>query len=172
MKRILFLSIILALAAANVVEAKRNKPSKAKVSQQQEVVAASQNGESAKTAQNDTPTSIDNTPVVAQAQIMPTFMGGDLMTFRNWVQSRLKYPVAAQRNGIQGTVMVCFVVEIDGSLSEIKILQSPDPSLSQEVMRVVKSAPNKWKPGRQNGEKVRVRMVAPFSFRTRQQNVW
>lgn len=161
MKRILFLSIILALAAANVVEAKRNKPSKAKVSQQQEVVESS-----AQPTQ-----SIDTQPAkdkpLMKVEITPTFMGGDLMTFRNWVQNRLQYPAAAQRNGIQGTVMVCFVVETDGCLSEIKILQSPDPSLSQEVMRVVKSAPNKWKPGRQNGKVVRVRMVVPFSFRRR-----
>lgn len=161
MTRKLFLMLLLVLTATTVAMAKKDRPRKAKASQQQEVVESS-----AQPTQ-----SIDTQPAkdkpLMKVEIMPTFMGGDLMIFRNWVQSRLQYPAVAQRNGIQGTVMVCFVVEIDGSLSEIKILQSPDPSLSQEVMRVVKSAPNKWKPGRQNGNVVRVRMVVPFSFRRR-----
>lgn len=75
---------------------------------------------------------------------MPTFHGGDLNQFRNWVQGKLRYPQIAQ-NGISGRVIMSFVIERDGTLTNIEILQSPDRSLSEEATRVVKSSP-KWEP--------------------------
>lgn len=95
---------------------------------------------------------------------MPGFGSGDLMEFRNWVNGRIKYPSDAADNRIEGLVSVEFVVETDGSLSNIKVLQSPDKSLSDEVVRVVRQSP-KWEPGRQNRHAVRVKLTLPIQFK-------
>ena len=98
-----------------------------------------------------------------KVQQMPTFQGGDLNTFRNWVQAQLKYPAEAKEKGIQGRVIFSFVVEKDGSLSSFDALQSPDKLLVDEVERVFKLSP-KWEPGKQNGEVVRVKYTVPIYF--------
>ncbi len=98
------------------------------------------------------------------AEEMPTFQGGDLNVFRNWVQGQLKYPIIAQENGISGQVTVTFVIERDGSLTNIQVLQSPDRSLSEETIRVLKESP-KWTPGKQRNTPVRVRYNLPVIFR-------
>ena len=94
---------------------------------------------------------------------MPSFPGGQgaLMSF---LSSNIKYPVVAQENGVQGRVIVGFVVEKDGSISDVKVMRSVDPSLDREAQRVVKSMP-KWKPGKQNGSAVRVKYTVPVVFR-------
>ena len=89
---------------------------------------------------------------------------GDLNTFRAWVQKNIKYPAEAFRNGEQGCVVLSFVVEKDGSVSNIQILQTPGKAFSEETRRVVAASP-KWKPGEQRGEKVRVRYTLPVDFR-------
>ena len=89
---------------------------------------------------------------------------GDLNTFRTWVQANVKYPAEAFRNGEQGRVVLSFVVEKDGSVSNIQILQTPGKAFSEETRRVVAASP-KWKPGEQRGEKVRVRYTLPVDFR-------
>ena len=94
---------------------------------------------------------------------MPTFMGGDLNTFRKWVQERIKYPQIAQENGITGRVVLSFVVEKDGSLTNIQVLQSPDRSLGEEASRVLATSP-KWEPGQQSSQKVRVKYTLPVMF--------
>ena len=95
---------------------------------------------------------------------MPSFQGGDLMTFRNWVQGRVKYPQFAQENGISGRVLLTFIVEKDGSVSNIQVLQAPDRSLSEEAVRVLQQSP-RWTPGKQRGEAVRVKYTLPVDFR-------
>ena len=94
---------------------------------------------------------------------MPSFPGGNgaLMSF---LSSNIKYPVVAQENGVQGRVIVSFVVERDGSITDVKVARSVDPSLDREAQRVVKSMP-KWKPGKQNGSAVRVKYTVPVVFR-------
>ena len=94
---------------------------------------------------------------------MPSFPGGQgaLMSF---LSSNIKYPVVAQENGVQGRVIVGFVVEKDGSISDVKVMRSVDPSLDREAQRVVKAMP-KWKPGKQNGSAVRVKYTVPVVFR-------
>ena len=94
---------------------------------------------------------------------MPSFPGGQgaLMAF---LSSHIKYPVVAQENGVQGRVIVGFVVERDGSITDVKIMRSVDPSLDREAQRVVKAMP-KWKPGKQNGSAVRVKYTVPVVFR-------
>lgn len=94
---------------------------------------------------------------------MPTFRGGDLNTFRNWVQGRLRYPQIAQENGISGRVTLSFVVERDGTVTNIQILQSPDRSLAEEATRVVGNSP-KWEPGMQSNRPVRVKYTLPVVF--------
>ena len=94
---------------------------------------------------------------------MPSFPGGQgaLMSFLN---SNIKYPVVAQENGVQGRVIVGFVVERDGSITDVKVMRSVDPSLDREAQRVVKAMP-RWKPGKQNGSAVRVKYTVPVVFR-------
>ena len=94
---------------------------------------------------------------------MPSFPGGQgaLMSF---LSSNIKYPVVAQENGVQGRVIVGFVVEKDGSITDVKVMRSVDPSLDREAQRVVKAMP-KWKPGKQNGSAVRVKYTVPVVFR-------
>lgn len=94
---------------------------------------------------------------------MPSFRGGDLNDFRNWVSTRLRYPKIAEENGVQGKVILQFVVERDGTLSHIEVLSSPDRSLSEEAVRVVESSP-KWTPGKQRGSAVRVKYTLPVDF--------
>ncbi len=99
-----------------------------------------------------------------RAETMPTFQGGDLYTFRNWVQSRLKYPQIAAENGISGTVNLKFVIERDGTLTNIEILRTPDRSLADEAIRVLKQSP-KWTPGMQRNKPVRVAYTLPVVFK-------
>ncbi len=76
----------------------------------------------------------------------------------------IKYPVVAEENGVQGRVVVTFVVERDGSITDVKVVKSVDPSLDKEAQRVVKSMPH-WIPGKQNGSAVRVKYTVPVTFR-------
>jgi protein TonB len=98
------------------------------------------------------------------AETMPSFQGGDLNTFRTWVQSRLVYPRMAQENNVQGRVILKFVIERDGSLSNIEEMASPDKSLTDEAIRILKQSP-KWSPGKQRNRAVRVAYVLPIEFR-------
>ena len=105
----------------------------------------------------------DDAPFII-AEEMPKFQGGDLMKFRSWVQGKLKYPQIAQENGISGKVTLTFVIERDGSLTNIQVMQSPDRSLADEAVRVLQSSP-KWTPGKQRNSPVRVRYTLPVDFR-------
>ena len=104
----------------------------------------------------------DDTPLLF-VEDMPSFQGGDLNKFRNWVQSRLKYPAIAQENNIQGKVTLSFVIEKDGTLTHIEVLQSPDRSLSEEASRILAQSP-KWTPGKQRNIPVRVKYILPVDF--------
>lgn len=95
---------------------------------------------------------------------MPTFQEGDIIAFQSWLHERLRYPQAAQERGISGVVLVSFIVETDGSMSEITVMRSPDQSLSDEVLRLFNLAP-KWQPGKHYGEAVRVKYSIPIMFR-------
>ncbi len=94
---------------------------------------------------------------------MPSFPGGN-GALMSYLSSNVKYPVVAQENGVQGRVQISFVVEKDGSISDVRVARSVDPSLDKEAMRVVKSMP-RWNPGRQNGQNVRVKYTVPVLFR-------
>ena len=102
--------------------------------------------------------------IFVTAEEMPTFQGGDLSKFRNWVQSNVKYPQIALENGIQGNVVIKFVVEKDGKLSNIQVLQSPDKTLADAAVQVLQKSP-KWKPGKQRNKPVPVTYTLPVSFK-------
>lgn len=98
------------------------------------------------------------------AEEMPSFQGGDINVFRKWVQDNVRFPQIALENGIQGTVVIAFVVERDGTLTILEVLASPDRSLTDEAVRVLKQSP-KWTPGKQRNQAVRVRYNLPVVFR-------
>lgn len=93
----------------------------------------------------------------------PLFPGGPAALMK-YLSENTKYPVVAQENGVQGRVTVQFVVEKDGSISDVHVLRGVDPSLDKEAVRVVKSMP-RWTPGKQNGSAVRVKYQVPVTFR-------
>ncbi|MFI3269822.1 MAG: TonB family protein [Rikenellaceae bacterium] len=97
------------------------------------------------------------------AETMPSFNGGDLGTFRKWVMERIQYPQIAAENGISGRVIVTFVIEKDGSLTNIEVLLTPDRSLSDEASRILKMSP-KWTPAMQRNQPVRLKFTLPVEF--------
>ena len=103
-----------------------------------------------------------STKVYDAVDEMPSFPGGlnGLMTF---LAQNMVYPVTAQENGVQGRVTVSFVVETDGSITDVKVARSVDPFLDREAMRIVKAMP-KWTPGKKDGKPVRVKYTVPMVF--------
>lgn len=81
-----------------------------------------------------------------------------------YLSNTIQYPVVAEKNGVQGRVIVTFVVERDGSITDVKVVKSVAPSLDREAVRVVSSMP-KWTPGKQKGDAVRVKYTMPVTFR-------
>ena len=94
---------------------------------------------------------------------MPAYPGGDVKLME-FVAKNIKYPQIARETGIQGRVFVGFVVEPDGSVSNVKVLRGIGGGCDEEAMRVVKSMP-KWKPGKQRGKAVRVSYMLPVNFK-------
>ena len=105
----------------------------------------------------------EETKVFDVVEQMPSFPGGDAALMK-FLSEHIKYPVVAEENGIQGRVIATFVVERDGSITDVKVIKSVDPSLDKEAIRVLKSMP-KWIPGKQNGSAVRVKYTVPVTFR-------
>ena len=99
-----------------------------------------------------------------KVEIMPSFMGGDLNTFRTWFSGEFKIPAVAAENGIQGKVVMKFVIEKDGSIGGIEFLQSPDKVYEDEARRVLMKSP-RWTPGRQRDQVVRVFYILPIDCR-------
>lgn len=97
------------------------------------------------------------------AEQMPEFPGG-MKELLKFLQNNLKYPENAMKNNVQGRVIVQFVVEKDGTLTEFKVARSVDPDLDAEALRVLQTMP-KWKPGMQMGKIVRVKFTVPVSFK-------
>lgn len=102
--------------------------------------------------------------VVVEEQ--PEFPGGQAALMK-FLSENIRYPVIAQENGIQGRVICSFVVEKDGSITDVQVVRGVDPSLDKEAVRVIQSMP-KWKPGKQRGKAVRVRFTLPIVFRLQQ----
>ena len=105
----------------------------------------------------------EETKVFDVVEQMPSFPGGP-SALMQYLSSNIKYPVVAEENGVQGRVIVTFVVEKDGSITDVRVVKGVDPSLDKEAQRVVKGMP-KWIPGKQNGSAVRVKYTVPVTFR-------
>ena len=106
---------------------------------------------------------VEETKIFTVVEQMPMYPGGDA-ALMGYLRDNIKYPTVAAENGVQGRVVVGFIVERDGSITDVNILRGVDPSLDREAMRVVKSMP-RWNPGKQNGSAVRVKYQVPVSFR-------
>ena len=113
--------------------------------------------------QPEPPKHVEENKVFDVVEQMPSFPGGP-QALLQYLNSNVKYPVVAQENGVQGRVVISFVVEKDGSVTDVQVAKSVDPSLDKEAQRVVKSMPH-WIPGKQNGSAVRVKYVVPVSFK-------
>lgn len=113
-------------------------------------------------AQSNSPRK-DEEKVPDVVEIMPSFPGGQAALL-SWLSSNVKYPVAAEENGIQGRVVCTFVVERDGSITDVQVVRGVDPWLDKEAVRVLLTMP-KWNPGIQNGAPVRVKYTCPVTFR-------
>lgn len=104
-----------------------------------------------------------NDMVFDVVEVMPQFPGGQIAMLK-YIRENIKYPEQAMKEGIQGRVAVRFIVEKDGSISDVKPILSVHPLLNKEAVRVVESMP-KWTPGKQNGKPVRVRYNLPVMFK-------
>jgi protein TonB len=96
-------------------------------------------------------------------EVMPAFRGGDINNFREWVQKRTNYPQAAIENKIRGTVFLTFIVEKDGSVSNVTILKSVHSLIDNEAVKAIAESP-RWSPGLQRGQPVRVRYQISLNF--------
>lgn len=114
-------------------------------------------------AQPEPPKNEEENKVFDVVEEQPSFPGGQ-GALMSWLHDNIKYPVVAAENGIQGKVIVQFIVGKNGSISNVKVLRSVDPSLDKEAVRVVSNMPH-WTPGKQNGASVNVRFTLPVTFR-------
>ena len=109
------------------------------------------------------PQPVNSNRVYDVVEQMPSFPGG-ISGLRTYLNQNTRYPAVAQENGVQGRVVVSFVVGKDGHISDVTVVRSVDPSLDKEAVRVIRNMP-RWTPGKQGGEPVKVRYNVPVSFR-------
>ncbi len=105
----------------------------------------------------------DDVPFL-RTQVMPKFDGGTLDKFKQWLFEQVTYPQSSLDANIQGTVVATFIIERDGSVSNVEIRQSPDEALAEEVIRALQLSP-RWEPAQHEGKVVRIRMSLPITFR-------
>jgi len=133
--------------------------------QQSEVVVVGYGSKSdEKVAEKSKSSKIENgKPVFTVVEKMPQFPGGDAALFK-YLGENVRYPVKAQENGIQGRVICQYVVNEDGSVSDVSVVRGVEASLDAEAIRVISAMP-KWTPGEQKGKAVAVKYTLPISFR-------
>lgn len=100
---------------------------------------------------------------IAMVEQKPEFNGGEAAMYK-WLSDNIVYPSAASEEGVQGRVVVEFVVGKDGSITNVRVVRPRHPALDKEALRVVKAMP-KWVPGRNNGQPVKVTYTLPVTFR-------
>ncbi len=105
---------------------------------------------------------IEEEPIYDVVEVMPEFPGGQ-EALMNYLTKNLKFPDQAREQGVQGTVYITFIVELDGRISGVRVLRGIDSEFDEEAMRVVRNMPV-WKPGTQRGKAVRVRYALPIRF--------
>lgn len=106
---------------------------------------------------------VKESEIFVRAEVMPQFPGGDGVLLQ-YLAKHINYPTYAQEVGIQGRVIVQFVVDKDGTITDPVVVKSVDPSLDKEAIRVITSMP-KWNPGMQRNKPVRVKYTLPVTFR-------
>jgi len=109
----------------------------------------------------------DNSDILEKVEEMPEYPGGQMALF-NYIFKELKYPKAAQKAGIEGNAVIGFVVEKDGTMSNLSLERDPGAGLGQEALRVIDSMANSnilWKSGKQDGKSVRVQLKLPIKFK-------
>ena len=105
----------------------------------------------------------EETKIFDVVEEQPSFPGG-MGALMQWLNDNINYPAIAAENGIEGRVIVQFVVSKTGAISDVRVARGVDPSLDKEAVRVVSKMPN-WTPGKQNGTNVNVRFTLPVQFR-------
>jgi periplasmic protein TonB len=101
--------------------------------------------------------------VFERVEVSPQFEGGE-KAWGKYLEKNLNYPEEAQRLGAEGRIYVQFIVDTEGNISDAKVIKGVGFGLDEEALRVVKNAP-KWKPGKQRGRPVKVKMVIPITFK-------
>jgi periplasmic protein TonB len=119
--------------------------------------------ENIEVVKEEEPVIVEEEPAFVFVEEQATFQGGDVGTFREWVQKNLVYPPVAVENGIFGRVTVQFAVNSKGEVVDVKILRGVDPSLDKETIRVIMSSP-KWGAAKQGGRAVKQQFVIPVIF--------
>ena len=106
---------------------------------------------------------VGNDGIFQLVELQPEFPGG-MAELIKYLKKNLRYPQICKEQGLQGRVIVQFVVNADSTITDVNVVKPVNPYLDQEALRVVKAMP-KWKPGEQRGEPVRVRFTLPVTFR-------
>ena len=123
-----------------------------------------------KQAQASTITEVASPPtedkVFEKLDVLPEFPGGE-KAMMQWISQNMQYPKNAVDGNIEGRVIVSFIVEKDGSISNVEVKESVHELLDKEALRVINAMP-KWKPGLQDGQPARARFFVPISFKTQQ----
>lgn len=107
--------------------------------------------------------SVPDSTIFEVVEEMPEFPGGQ-QALMEYISKNLRYPAEARAKGIQGRVIVSFVIKKDGSIEDTEVVRSIEPSIDKEAQRVISSMP-KWKPGKQRGQAVNVKFTVPLVFR-------
>lgn len=146
-----------------VAEIKEVKKEPEQVTTRQSVAPSSAVNSTSNQAEVSNSEEVNNEEILQVAENMPEFPGGtaELMKF---LSKNIQYPSIAQENGVQGRVILQFVVNTDGSITDPVVLRSVDPDLDKEAIRVIQAMP-KWIPGKHHGKKVRVKFTLPIQFR-------
>lgn len=136
--------------------------------EQQEILSSEDDAATAQVQQYVAPAVVEEeeeseNTIFTVVEKMPQFPGGDPALLK-YISTQIKYPIIAQENGIQGRVVVSFVVNKDGSVVDAEVVRGVDPSLDKEALRVIGTLP-KWAPGEQRGKPVRVKYTVPVQFR-------
>lgn len=105
---------------------------------------------------------VDEQEIFLIVESSPSFPGGEIARMK-FLQDNIRYPLMAKESGIQGTVHLTFVIERDGSVTDVKLLRGIGGGCDEEAIRVVKNMP-RWEPGRQRGKPVRVQFNLPIKF--------
>ena len=155
MKRIIYIALLMLIPIS--ITAHTNKKGARKKARVTNVQRASQSSQTSLTKEDG-----DN-KIYEVVEEQASFPGGNTAMVQ-WLSQNMRYPVTAKKDNIQGRVLVQFVVEKDGSISNVAVVRSIDSPLDKEAVRVVKAMP-KWNPGKHKGQIVRSKFTLPINFK-------